>query len=44
MDYVNAAGYIMIATVLAGFKILPETDDVNKHFHLANEYTSGIVR
>ncbi|KAI0809179.1 cytochrome P450 [Irpex lacteus] len=44
MDYVNAAGYIMIATVLACFKILPETDDVNKHFHLANEYTSGIVR
>lgn len=44
MDYVNAAGYIMIATVLACFNILPETDDVDKHLHLSGEYTSGIVR
>ena len=44
MDYVDSLGYITIATVLACFRILPESDNVKRYFSLAGEYTTGIVR
>ncbi|KAI0700468.1 cytochrome P450 [Cytidiella melzeri] len=43
VDYVNSLGYITLATTLAVFKILPETDDPSPLAHLAEEYTDGIV-
>ncbi|KAI0700464.1 cytochrome P450 [Cytidiella melzeri] len=42
-DYATSAGYILMATTLAVFKILPETDDPSPLAQLAEEYTDGIV-